>query len=122
MSLPAICTFARLVNPRESWVGLLNCYPLDLVECDLVAGPVTELRRARTFMRRHCLRVFERAAGSEIGRDARGAEGVADDPDSRPEPVMRPNAVGKKNLNVGYRTDRFDAPPKNAARGGPSPG
>src|SRR5690349_16146847 len=56
-----------------------NRNPLDLIERDLVAGPVVELRRARTLMRSHRLRVFERAAGLEIGRNAGRAEGMTAD-------------------------------------------
>ena len=50
---------------------------LDLIERDLIAGAVIELGRARGFARGDGLRVLERAAGLEIGGDARGAEGVA---------------------------------------------
>ena|ERR1700722_5692308 len=31
-----------------------------------IAGPIIELRRTRAFVRRHSLRIFERAAGFEI--------------------------------------------------------
>jgi hypothetical protein len=41
-----------------------NLDALDLVERDRVAGAVIELRRARTFVRRHGLGVFEGAAAS----------------------------------------------------------
>ena len=61
----------------------LNRNPLDLIERDFVAGPIIELGGARTFVRRHRLRVLQRAAGFEIRRDARGAKGVAADPASR---------------------------------------
>jgi hypothetical protein len=36
-------------------------------------------------MRRHGLRIFERAAGFEIGRDPRGAKRMATDPHTPPE-------------------------------------
>jgi len=39
-----------------------NPYPLDLLQRDLVARAVIELRRTRAFVRCHRLRVFERAA------------------------------------------------------------
>jgi hypothetical protein len=57
-----------------------NRNPLDLIKRNLIAGPIIELRCARAFMRRHGLRVFQRAAGFEIGRDPRGAKGMAADP------------------------------------------
>ena len=56
---------AAISGPRS------NRNPLDLIERDFVAGAIIELGRARAFVRRHSLRVFERAAGFEIGRDAR---------------------------------------------------
>jgi hypothetical protein len=49
---------------------------LNFIERDLVAGAIIELGGARTFVRGHGLRVFQRAAGFEIGGDARGAEGM----------------------------------------------
>src|SRR5262249_41235250 len=50
------------------WViGELNRDPLEFVERDFITGAVVELGGAGTFMRRHGLRVFERAAGFEIG-------------------------------------------------------
>jgi hypothetical protein len=60
-----------------------NRNPLDLIKRNLIAGPIIELRCARAFMRRHGLRVFQRAAGFEIGRDPRGAKGMAADPYAR---------------------------------------
>jgi hypothetical protein len=59
--------------------------PLDLINCNLVAGAVIEFCRARAFMRSHGLRVLQRAAGFKIGGDARGAEGMATDPGARAE-------------------------------------
>jgi hypothetical protein len=38
-----------------------NCDPLDHIEGDFVAGTIIELRRARAFVSRHGLRVFQRA-------------------------------------------------------------
>jgi len=61
-------TMAPLPSPRS------DCDLLDFVERDLVAGAVIELGRARTFVRRHDLRVLQSAAGFEIGGDARGAK------------------------------------------------
>ena len=55
----------------------LNIDPLDFIERDLVAGAVVKLGRARAFVRGHGLRVFERAAGFEIGADASRAKHVA---------------------------------------------
>src|SRR5208283_3196659 len=49
------------------------------------AGAIIELRRAGAFVRGHGLRVFQGAAGFEIGRDSRGPEGMAADPDARAE-------------------------------------
>jgi hypothetical protein len=43
--------------------------PFDLIESDLVAGAVIELRRARTGMIGHRLGVFERAAVGEKIRE-----------------------------------------------------
>jgi hypothetical protein len=57
--------------------GLLNRDPLDLIERDGVVGPVVQLGGARAFVCRHCLRVFERAAGFEIRGDAGRAEHMA---------------------------------------------
>jgi len=54
-----------------------NRDPVDFVERNLIAGPVIELGRARTFVRRHRLCIFERAAVVEIGRNPRGAKRMA---------------------------------------------
>ena len=52
---------------------MLDRDPLDLVEGDFIAGAIIELRCARAFMRRHRLRVFQRAASFDVRGDARGA-------------------------------------------------
>jgi hypothetical protein len=49
---------------------------LDLIEADLVAPAVIELRRARTGVVGHGCCVFECAAILQVGGDAGGAEGV----------------------------------------------
>jgi len=36
----------------------LDCYSLDLIERNLIARPVIELRRARAFVRGHDLRIL----------------------------------------------------------------
>ena len=54
-----------------------NRDPLDLIERDLIAGAVIELRRARAGVVGHRLGVFERAAVGEEIREPRRAEGVA---------------------------------------------
>jgi len=56
---------------------ILNLDPFDLIERDLIAGAIVELRCTWAFVRRHGLCVFERAAALKIGCDARGAERVA---------------------------------------------
>src|SRR2546423_10838919 len=50
----------------------LNNDPLDLIEGDLVTGAVVEFGRARAFVCGHELRIFERAAGIHVGRNACG--------------------------------------------------
>ena len=60
-----------------------NRNPFDLIERDLVACAIIELRCARTFVRGHELGVFERAAGLKVGGNSSGAEGVAADLDLR---------------------------------------
>ena len=62
-----------------------DCNPLHLIERDLVAGTVIELGRAWPLVRGHRLGVLQRAAGFEIGGDARGAEDIAADPGARAE-------------------------------------
>ena len=66
-----------------------DCNPLHLIERDLVAGTVIELGRAWPLVRGHRLGVLQRAAGFEIGGDARGAEDIAADPGARAEPAAR---------------------------------
>ncbi len=56
---------------------VLNRDPLDLVEGDLVLGPVIELGRPRGLMGGNGLGVLDRAAVLEIGGDPGGPEGVA---------------------------------------------
>jgi hypothetical protein len=58
-----------------SWVKslsptLLDHNPLDLVERDLIAGVILELRRARTFVRRHRLSILQSAAVFKAGGDS----------------------------------------------------
>ena len=67
----------------------LNRDPLDLIKRDLIAGAIIELRGARAFVRRDGLRVLERPAVLEIGRDAGGAEGMAADPDAEADDRRR---------------------------------
>jgi hypothetical protein len=52
----------------------LNHDPLDFIERDFVSGPIVELCRARAFMRRDRLRVFDCAAVQQIRRDPRRAK------------------------------------------------
>jgi len=54
-----------------------NHDPLDLIERDLVAGAIVELRRARAFVRRHQLSILQGPAVVEIGGNPGGAERVA---------------------------------------------
>jgi hypothetical protein len=65
--------------------AISNCNPLDLVERDLVASPIVKLGGARTFVRRHELRVLERAAGFKVSRDPRRPKCVAADLDLHAE-------------------------------------
>src|SRR5208337_4699126 len=58
---------------------------LNLIECNLIARSVIQLRRARTLVRRHRLGIFERAACFEVGRYPGRSERMAPDPDSRAE-------------------------------------
>jgi hypothetical protein len=50
---------------------------LDLIERDFVAGAIVELGGAWAFVRRHGLRIFERAARLEVGGDAGRPEHMA---------------------------------------------
>ena len=54
-----------------------NRDPLDLIERDLIAGAIIELRRARAGMVGHRLGVFERAAVGEKIREPGRAKGMA---------------------------------------------
>jgi len=55
----------------------LDSDTFDFIERNLITGPIIQLRRARTFMRRDRLRIFDRAAVPQISRDARRAKSVA---------------------------------------------
>ena len=79
----SVVTFFIKKN-RAALLGcrLINRDPLHLVERYLIAGAIVELGGARTFVRGHGLGVLQRAAGFKISGDARGAEGMAADPDS----------------------------------------
>src|SRR3984957_12263776 len=84
MLWPLDCFVARA--PRnDGWVAAdpidsvvigrrLNRDPLYFVGRNLVAGPVVELGGARTFVRRHGLRVFERAV---VGQKIRSVNSTA---------------------------------------------
>jgi hypothetical protein len=67
------------------WCYPLNCNPFDLIERDLIASAIVELRRARAFVRGHGLRVLERSAGLEIGRDTRRAKCMTSNLDAHAE-------------------------------------
>jgi len=73
----------------SSDIGVLNDYALDLVERNLIAGPIVEFRRTRPFVRRHCLAAFEGTGVVEIGCDPRCAERVTADFGSRPASLTR---------------------------------
>lgn len=62
----------KLVGP-----GASQSYSLNLVLSEPVLCAIIELRRARAFVSRHLLSVFQRATIAEIGRDAGCAERVA---------------------------------------------
>ena len=53
-----------------------NAYPFDLIQGDFITGAVVELGRTRGLVRGDGLRVFQRPAVKQKGRDARGPEGV----------------------------------------------
>jgi hypothetical protein len=59
--------------------------PLDLIESDLIAGPIIQFGCTRTLVRGHRLGIFEGAAGFKIGRDAGRPEGVTANLNSRNE-------------------------------------
>jgi hypothetical protein len=71
------------IKPASVFIGpgnqrrLSNRDPLNLIERDLVTGPIVQLCRARAFLRGHGLGVFDRAARLEIGGDAGRPEDVA---------------------------------------------
>src|SRR6266851_7215679 len=73
-----------VARPVISSPRCLDRDPLDLIERYGVAGAVVELGRPRALMRRHGLCILERAAGLEIGGDARRPEHMA--PELDPEP------------------------------------
>jgi hypothetical protein len=83
--------------------------PLYLVERDLIAGAIVELCGSRAFVRGHGLRVFECAAGFQIGGDARGAEGMAADPGAlgRVGPSRRQSDAGDKGASLGHQQGNF---------------
>jgi hypothetical protein len=62
---------------RKYLFHLLNRDPLHLVQRDFISRAIVEFCCPRTFVRSHGLRVFQSAAGFQIGGDARGAEGMA---------------------------------------------
>ena len=64
----------------EAALPASNLDPLDLIERDRIAGAVVELGRARAFVRRHVLRVFERPAAFEVGGDPGCSKCMAPDP------------------------------------------
>ena len=67
--------------------------PLDLIECDLVAGAVVKLGRARALVRDQGLCVFERAARLEIGGDAGRPEHVAAELPLKPASAVRRRTI-----------------------------
>jgi hypothetical protein len=68
----------------------LNSDPLDLVERDLVAGAIVELRRARAGVIGHRLGVFERSAIGEKIRQPRSRERCDSTWRRRCQPPRRP--------------------------------
>jgi hypothetical protein len=67
-------TWGTAMSPFQVARQVSNLDPFDLIERDLIAGTVVEPGGTRAFVRRHGLRVFERAAGLEIRGDAGRAE------------------------------------------------
>jgi hypothetical protein len=63
---------SRLLIGIQGWIS--QPYPLHFVEREPLLRAVIELGGARALVRRHGLRVFERAAVGEIGRDPGRAE------------------------------------------------
>jgi hypothetical protein len=68
---------ARLLWPH-------SLIPLHLVSGEPLLRAVVKLGRTRALVRRHFLRVLERAAVSEVGGNPGGAEGVAADSAAMP--------------------------------------
>src|SRR6266851_444671 len=65
---------AHLLN--NSFRPESNPDPLDFVEGNLILGAIVQLGRARRFVRRDLLRMLERSAVLNVGRDAGRAECV----------------------------------------------
>jgi hypothetical protein len=69
------------LTPIEDAATLpLNRDPLDLIDRDLIAGEVVELRGARAVVHHHCLGVLQRAARFQVSRDCDGQKRMAADP------------------------------------------
>ena len=96
-----------------------NRNPLDLIERDLIAGAIVQLGGARAFMRRHGLRVFQSAAGFEIGGNAGGAKGMAANLGPRAEVggAALDHAVGVDAVH-GFIRQRAGAASGGAEQGG----
>src|SRR5262249_58793239 len=97
----------------------LNPDALDLVERDRIAGTVVELGRARAFVRRHALRMFERATGIQIGRDPGRPEGMAGDAPLETQGSRAPldHAPGVNTVH-GVRGEGATLPYGRAEKGG----
>lgn len=67
-----------MATAHRTW--RLNHDPLDLVERDRVPGAVVELGGLRAFVRRHRLRVLQRAARVQVDGDPGGPKRMAIDP------------------------------------------
>ena len=80
--------------------------PLDLVEGDLIAGAVVELRGARAFVRGHAVRVFECAAGVHRGGDAGRPKGMTVDPDLEVYGGRIPHRVRFVTSRQGYNREQ----------------
>jgi hypothetical protein len=76
------------------WVGViaLDHNPLDLIEADLIAPAIVELRRTRRGMVRHRRSVFQGAAVLRIRGDARRPEAVV------PELGLIPAAAARRRI------------------------
>ena len=66
--------------------------PLDLVESNVISGPIIEFCGVGAFMRGHGLRVFQRTAVFEIRRDPGRPKCMATDPNACAE-------IGRATLN-----------------------